>query len=553
MKYEMLLKAWCDGLIERQIVDAYDKNMNGGFLCPACKTVHGRGDNAIYAFYYMFDRTGEEKYRKAAELCFDFQENFICDDGGLYNDANVTWKAITVFSAISYLKTLENFSEHIRDKEKFEKRTLNMVNWVYNNLTLNFYSNINYQCATSLCMALAGKYFSCSNFTKRAEEILLYCVNNFTENGILYGEGHPHNITSKKGCKAIDIGYNVEESVPALAECAVVLNDKNKIKFFADVLKKQLIFMLPDGAWDNSFTCRNYKWTYFGSRTSDGAAGIYMLYSKYDKCFEAAAKRNLDLMGKCTFDGLLYGGPHYKKAGEMPCVHHTFTHVIALTDALLLGLSEADGEIPSDDFTPYVKYFPELDSYKICSGNFIADFSGYDINRNLFMGGTAYATGGALSLLYHKEKGIITASSIFSYRLAESNNQQLPLNLERHSNLTPRAEIIKDGTVYATCLDDAAVVEIKGDLIKVKTLFASLKNDKLNEAILTYTFNENGVKISVESDTEFNYILPIIADCKVVSDNEYELKEIFNLVPGFTATQCTFKSFKNKVEIEIRV
>lgn len=551
MKYEILLKTWCDGLIERQIVDAHDKNMNGGFLCPACKTVHGRGDNAIYAFYYMFDRTGEEKYRKAAELCFDFQENFICDDGGLYNDANVTWKAITVFSAISYLKTLENFSEHIRDKEKFVNRTSNMADWVYNNLTLDFYSNINYQCAASLCMALAGKYFKNNDYIKRSKEILDYALQNITQNGLLYGEGHPHSITSEKGCKAIDIGYNVEESVPALAETAVILDNKEAIDEFVIVLKKQLAFMLPDGAWDNSFTCRNYKWTYFGSRTSDGAAGIYMLYSKYDKCFEFAAKRNLDLMEKCTADGLLYGGPQYKKAGEKPCVHHTFTHVVALTDALLLGINEGDGKIPSDDFTPYVKYFAELDSYKICNGNFIADFSNYDINRGAFKNGAGYATGGAMSLLYHKKKGIITASSVFSYKLAESNNQQLTLREKMHLNLTPRAEIIKDGTVYATCLDTKAKLEVKDNFVKVKTTFENLKGDALCTAVITYNFDGDKVKIKVESDFEFEYILPIIADCKVVSGNEFETKEIFNLVPGFIATQYTFKSLKNKVEIEI--
>ena len=34
---------------------------------------------------------------------------------------------------------------------------------------------------------------------------------------------------------------------------------------------------LPDGAWDNSFGTRNYKWSYRGSRTSDGCAAGYGL------------------------------------------------------------------------------------------------------------------------------------------------------------------------------------------------------------------------------------------------------------------------------------
>ena len=74
MKNEKLLKIWCDSLIKRQIKTAYDKNMIGGFLCPACKTIHGRGDNAIYPFYYMYSVTKNEKYKKAAQRCFDFQK-----------------------------------------------------------------------------------------------------------------------------------------------------------------------------------------------------------------------------------------------------------------------------------------------------------------------------------------------------------------------------------------------------------------------------------------------------------------------------------------------
>ena len=38
----------------------------------------------------------------------------------------------------------------------------------------------------------------------------------------------------------------------------------------ATSLRAHLEFMLPDGAWDNSWGTRNYKWTYWGSRTSDG-------------------------------------------------------------------------------------------------------------------------------------------------------------------------------------------------------------------------------------------------------------------------------------------
>ena len=57
MEKEKLLTQWCDSLIKRQLTDLYDEDLKGGFLCPACKTVHGRGDNAIYPFYYLYSKT----------------------------------------------------------------------------------------------------------------------------------------------------------------------------------------------------------------------------------------------------------------------------------------------------------------------------------------------------------------------------------------------------------------------------------------------------------------------------------------------------------------
>ena len=67
-------------------------------------------------------------------------------------------------------------------------------------------------------------------------------------------------------CRPIDIGYNVEESIPSLIKYAAgVRDDRPALDKLTEVLRRQLAFMLPDGAWDNSFGSRNNKWTYYGS------------------------------------------------------------------------------------------------------------------------------------------------------------------------------------------------------------------------------------------------------------------------------------------------
>ena len=46
-------------------------------------------------------------------------------------------------------------------------------------------------------------------------------------------------------------------------------------------METHLEFMLPDGAWDNSWGTRSFKWTYWGGRTSDGFMGGYYLMAVF--------------------------------------------------------------------------------------------------------------------------------------------------------------------------------------------------------------------------------------------------------------------------------
>ena len=72
--------------------------------------------------------------------------------------------------------------------------------------------------------------------------------------------------------------------------------------------------MLPDGAWDNSWGTRNNKWSYWGSRTSDGCQPGYGLLAKKSPEFAEAVRRNTRLLKACTHDGLLHGGPMFNSA-----------------------------------------------------------------------------------------------------------------------------------------------------------------------------------------------------------------------------------------------
>lgn len=98
-------------------------------------------------------------------------------------------------------------------------------------------------------------------------------------------------LTSPNGCKGVDLGYNVEETIPSLVGYALVTGDKEALDIMEKTMKVHIEFMLPDGAWDNSWGTRNFKWTYWDSRTSDGCqAG-----------FAALARRGKPCAYKCLF------------------------------------------------------------------------------------------------------------------------------------------------------------------------------------------------------------------------------------------------------------
>jgi hypothetical protein len=69
-----ILFTWCDALIKCQLKDTGNPAFDGGILCPACKIMHGRCDNAILPFMYLYKMTGDRKYYEAATSLFKWHE-----------------------------------------------------------------------------------------------------------------------------------------------------------------------------------------------------------------------------------------------------------------------------------------------------------------------------------------------------------------------------------------------------------------------------------------------------------------------------------------------
>ena len=191
-------------------------------------------------------------------------------------------------------ETLHRFSD-VLDKETFDKwdaifreRAAAAIGFCE-----DVHPHINYNAGAAAMFAFAYNYTGEQKFLDQALKQEQFCRAHFDEQGLFFGEGKPLDGTTQKGCHFIDMGYNLEESIPLLVLHALWMNDDEKIKFYTDRAIDHLGFLLPDGAIDNSWGTRQNKWTYWGSRTSDGMHEGFVHIAKNNPVIAKAVRRNI--------------------------------------------------------------------------------------------------------------------------------------------------------------------------------------------------------------------------------------------------------------------
>lgn len=566
-----LLKTWCDAMIRDQVNDENDPITNGTLYCYACESVHGRANDAVYPFMYMADATGEKKYLEAAIKLMDWSVNVDGPDGSWTNDINPkSWNGITVFGAIALGEALHHHGHLLSDemKTKWDARLKDAIEFVYNRFDMHF-SHINYRFTAVYALYFLGNYFNEEKYIKRSEAFAALIPDYLTEpHRLIFGEDKPDNERSEKGLYPIDIGYNVEETLNGIVQYAILKNDEELLKLLTESMNGHLEFMLPDGAWDNSFGTRQNKWTYWGSRTTDGCQPAFALMAARNPAFGTAAALNTELLERCTVNGLLAGGLHYESHGVKPGIHYTFSHAKNL--AFVLDNTEATKSVNKEIPVPRcvndgVKYFPELDVWLGARGPWKSTVSTYDqIWKKPY---SVAGTGGALSMLWHKKVGPLFTASMAEYLMVEPNNQQLQPGID--FCITPRVERFVNSVWYTNIHDLKAKVNFKDSNgvinFEVNAVLTNREKEVVDENAefqLNYLFDETSAIIKAKrTSKEENgdtLVLPIISKTgekvvefseniieihkaegivKVTSNVPIKIKEIekeriFNQVPG---------------------
>lgn len=570
---DSLLHVWCDGMMKWQIDNPTDRTVDGVLYCLGCNKIHGRCIDAVYPFLYMADKTKEQKYIDAAISVLKWADNVSADDGAwtVIPDKN-SWKGTTVFGAVSLAEALCHY-EYLLPKEiamQWKARLEKAGNYICDNFTLTF-TNINYGVSAIYALHLIGRYLGIPKFISKGNEIKTEVLNQFTvPNQLIWGEGKPYNKLTSKGLHYVDLGYNVEETLNALALYSELMDDTVIREKLIISLKNHLAFMLPDGAWDNSWGTRQYKWSYWGSRTTEGCFPSYGLFSKYCTVFGEAVYKNFELLKRCTSTkySLLSGGLHYDSHRITPCIHHTFTHAKALVTLLN---SNIDFKVFRDGCDlPRIKdcgvrFFPEIDTWLVADDEWKATVTNYDA---IYKDGVQQPTGGALSVLYNNKIGLVLCSSMAEYKMVELNNQQVAPDDD--VALTPRVEFVVSGVKYNTLYDSMAEVEYSendGNIIfdisnvlknKFYRSFADNGNVKMK-----YLFQNDGlfsfsVETFLDGIKDVHFFIPIVCSnkekCIRINENEIVIfkngrrlhiksdqklqsicsldKRMFNMVPG---------------------
>ena len=575
-----LLRDWCDGMLAHQINDPDDPVRDGALACPSCDFIHGRCWEAVYPFLHLAKVTGEKKYLTAGIRLFDWSENVSGKDGRWTNDLKPgSWHGTSIFGAIALAEAIKYHGDLLTNEQRsaWKKRLGEAAGgYLWKQFATIDFTNVNYGFTAVHGFNLVGRVLDEPRYIDRSHQFAREIPRFFTEpSKLLFGEGKPYNHKSARGLLPVDLGYNVEESLNGVVLYALHEKDEALLDLLQQSLEAHLEFMLPDGGWDNSWGTRQFKWTYWGSRTSDGCQPAFSMMAGRNPAFGTAAYRNTELLARCTADGLIHGGPHYVTHGIKPCIHHTFAHakVLAFVQDNKKSLPPVDDSTPLPrELAKGVTDFPDIAVSLAAQGPWRATVSAYDsiYRTKSEPDHILHATGGSLALLHHQKAGLLLAGSMPKYLEVEHLNQQE--NPEDGFVLTPRVETTREGKWFTNLYDLKAQVTHEtsdGQInFSIKTTlhnedYHPLPGDDGNFE-LGYCFTDRRTTISAKgaaTSSDTSLVLPVISPTgeKVVqvSDTRIEITKpggkvviesnvplsikptkkgrVFNMVPGVEA------------------
>jgi hypothetical protein len=287
------------------------------------------------------------------------------------------------------------------------------------------------------------------------------------------------------------MGYNIAQSIGYITLYGILTNTKANIDFGAKVLKTHIKFMYPNGAIDNSWGTRSYKWTFeSGTKTAPGIPFSFALLADQDPSFARGAQLSVDMLNGYIGDkNLEVYGPHAAKhaTSNPPCIYSSFARAQSLATAVEYApTAVAPGPIPSEGKN-WSQYFTTAKTALVRTDKIMATVTAYDGIGQYSR--AEVVRGGSITALWFEgygPLGFMQASSQSVYTREEDMHMPTEPAL---SPLTPRIEKT-GGAFIANLFDEKANVAVApedGGNVKV-TATGALKDAGGASSGVTFTW-----------------------------------------------------------------
>ncbi|MCU6791362.1 hypothetical protein OB236_04370 [Paenibacillus sp. WQ 127069] len=532
------VKQLCDTLITYQ-VDHLVESWEGGIICPSCKRIHGRCGDAIFPMYYMAVETGEERYRHSAQKLVQFMKRNQLFDGSWLNDEPSTWKGTTVFQTLSLCHAYDYLNDN--DEADEAAALLDMIEKAAKWITWAFceggiaQTNVNYFITTGAVLQWCSQILNNADYAREAKKLMYWSLEQINKDGFIIGEAkytnRPHD--------NIDIGYNFDMSIGAMAEYYLLTGDTQVKEATLRVLRAHIQMIYPDGSMDNSFGSRGYKWTLYGSKTAHGCQMALMMLCDEDPAFAEAADRNAHYVASCmNKDGMVGYGPHHEAIFDKSCIHTTFNRADAFAVALVYGKPIPESSLIPSDHIFGLKQFPSLNTYHARTESLMATVTGFGANNA--------PTGGSISYLWHNTLGPLQIGSATTYERSEVFNMPEYPGTYRGTT-TPRIEAVIQGTNYGSLYEYEAAIAADEDRTslhvygRLKPLQQPIQIDSRAAYSIHYRFYDQKVEKTYRFDVQFPMDRLSIIEPFVIQSDTSTARDNSGIVMETSGTTVTVK------------
>jgi hypothetical protein len=347
---------------------------------------------------------------------------------------------------------------------------------------------------------------------------MLQTTDAINEESLLLGEG-----------TGVDLGYNIAQSIGFIAMYGRMLPSPTHVDRAATLLKAHQYFMYPNGAIDNSWGTRSFKWDLeSGTKTAPGVFFSFALLADKDPSFQRGAQLALSYLHDHGQDdkGWLVYGPHAFRhpSSNPPDNYSTFARAQSIATAVEFAPESAQvGMIPADQKN-WLKQFTSVKTGVFRTDKLMGTVTSYGEITSYPR--ESMARGGSISALWFEgygSTGFLQVSSPTVYARTEALHMPIEGSL---LPLTPRIETAS-GTYYASVLDDKATITMSQDATGVHAATGgSLTNvagaSSGTSYTWTYEFGPDSFskEVKVSSGSNLRIVEPFVDD----TGNQYKLE-----------------------------